>query len=58
MGHKHILTYFIKEVVNTYEKPIGTYEISWHAENLPNGIYFYRLQAGDYIKTKKMVLMK
>jgi hypothetical protein len=47
----------IETLVNE-EKAIGTYEITWTAENLPSGIYFYKLQAGDYIETKKMVLMK
>jgi hypothetical protein len=40
------------------EKQTGTYEITWYAEGLPSGVYFYRLQAGDFIETKKMVLMK
>jgi hypothetical protein len=40
------------------EKPIGNYEVKWNAGNLPSGTYFYRLQAGDFIETKKMVLMK
>jgi hypothetical protein len=40
------------------EKPVGTYENTLYAENLPSGIYFYRLQAGSFIETKKMVLMK
>jgi hypothetical protein len=40
------------------EKSTGTYEITWYPENLPSGIYFYKLQAGNYIETKKMVLIK
>jgi len=32
--------------------------ITWYAGNLPRGVYFYRLQAGDFIETKKMILMK
>ena len=40
------------------EKQTGTYEITWFAGKLPSGIYFYRLQAGSFIETKKMVVMK
>ena len=40
------------------EKPAGTYEITWHSEVLPSGIYFYQLKAGIYIETKKMLLIK
>jgi len=47
----------IETLVNE-EKPIGTYEITWYAVNLPSGIYFYKLQAGNFIETKKMILMK
>jgi len=40
------------------EKPAGTYEIKFNASNIPAGVYFYQLKAGDFIETKKMVLMK
>ncbi len=42
--------------------PAGTHEVEFNISRLSNysssGVYFYRLQAGDYIKTKKMVLIK
>jgi len=47
----------IVTLVNS-EKPIGNYEVEFNATALPSGIYFYRLQAGEFIETKKMVLMK
>jgi len=47
----------IETLVNE-EKPVGTYELTWNAEGLPSGVYFYRLQAGNFVETKKMVLLK
>jgi hypothetical protein len=47
----------IETLVNK-EQSTGTYEITWYAANLPNGIYFYKLQAGNFIETKKMILLK
>ena len=52
-----ILSNEIETLINE-EKPTGTYEITWFAEGLPSGVYFYQLKAGNYVKTKKMVLMK
>jgi hypothetical protein len=40
------------------EKPAGTYEVEFDATNLPSGVYFYQLRAGNFIETKKMILMK
>jgi M6 family metalloprotease-like protein len=47
----------IETLVNE-EKPVGTYELNWSAANLPSGVYFYRLQAGDFVQTRKMILLK
>jgi photosystem II stability/assembly factor-like uncharacterized protein len=36
----------------------GKYEINFNAANLASGIYYYRINAGDYVDVKKMVLVK
>ena len=36
----------------------GTYEVEWNAAGLPTGLYFYRLQAGNYVETRKMMLLE
>jgi len=47
----------IETLVNE-ERDIGTYEITWYAEQLPSGVYFYQIKAGEYVNTKKMLLLK
>jgi len=47
----------VAELVNE-EKHIGTFEITWNAENLTSGVFFYKLQAGSFVESKKMILIK
>lgn len=47
----------IISLINEQKSP-GNYEIKWDASGLPSGIYFYRLAAGEYNVTKKMILLK
>jgi hypothetical protein len=49
---KHITT-LVNEKLNA-----GTYETEWNANNMPGGVYFYRLETDDFSETKKMVLVK
>jgi hypothetical protein len=39
-------------------KPPGTYTVHWDASGMPSGIYFYRLQAGNFSNVRKFVLVK
>lgn len=39
-------------------KTAGEYTVEWNAASLPSGVYFYRLIAGDFVQTKKMILMR
>jgi photosystem II stability/assembly factor-like uncharacterized protein len=51
----------IETLVND-EKPAGNYEVEWDistiSEEVVSGVYFYKLQAGAFVETKKMVLIK
>ncbi len=40
------------------EKSIGNYNVEFNGSGLSSGIYFYKIQAGDYSSVKKMVLVK
>ncbi|MFZ1289011.1 MAG: T9SS type A sorting domain-containing protein [Melioribacteraceae bacterium] len=47
----------ISTLVNE-QKSAGNYEVNFNAENLPSGIYFYKLQVGEFSEIKKMILLK
>ena len=36
----------------------GYYTVSFNASNLPSGVYIYRIESNDYVKTMKMMLLK
>ncbi len=40
------------------EQPAGEYSVKLNAGNLPSGIYLYRLEAGSFVQTRKMMLLK
>lgn len=40
------------------EQAIGNYKIEFIASNLSSGVYFYRLQSGGYVETKKLILLR
>jgi hypothetical protein len=45
-------------VILNEEREPGFHQVEFNAANLPSGVYFYQLKAGDYIDTKKMILLK
>ncbi len=47
----------IAMLVNQQMQP-GSYSVDWDASNYPSGVYFYKLETGDYTETKRMVLVK
>ncbi|NNG25932.1 MAG: T9SS type A sorting domain-containing protein [Ignavibacteriaceae bacterium] len=52
-----ILSNEITTLVNDV-KPAGSYEVIFSASELTSGVYFYTLQAGQYIETRKMTLLR
>ncbi|HPS65450.1 MAG TPA: T9SS type A sorting domain-containing protein, partial [Ignavibacteria bacterium] len=48
----------VKTLVDNEFKNAGSYEINFDAGKLSSGVYFYRIEAGTFISTKKMILIK
>jgi hypothetical protein len=47
----------VATLVDEY-RSAGSYEVEFNASHLSSGIYFYKLQAGSFVETKKMILLK
>jgi protocatechuate 3,4-dioxygenase beta subunit len=47
----------VTSLINTFQQA-GSYEVIFDASKLSSGFYFYRLTAGNFIKTKEMLLLK
>ncbi len=56
----HIYNITGRLVETLINKPLtpGEHEITWNAGHLPSGVYFVRLQSGEFIETQKIILMK
>jgi hypothetical protein len=40
------------------KRPAGTHAVAFDASHLPSGVYFYQINAGSFVQTKKMVVLK
>ena len=47
----------VAELVNQMQQP-GSYDVIFNASSLSSGVYFYKLEAGGFVQTKKMILIK
>jgi len=47
----------VAKLVNEH-KPAGSYEVSFNGVNLPSGVYIYRIKAGNFSHSRKMILLK
>jgi photosystem II stability/assembly factor-like uncharacterized protein len=47
----------VKTLINE-NKPAGNYSVQFNASKLVSGVYFYRMQAGEFVQTKKLLLLK
>jgi hypothetical protein len=54
---KYMLVREITTLVNE-KLSLGAYEVEFDGSNYSGGVYYYKLSAGDFAQTKKMVLVK
>jgi len=52
-----VLGHEVTTLVNEKLSP-GTYSVYWNASEYPSGIYFYKLMTGEFVETKKMIVIR
>lgn len=61
-GHVSLKVYDLlgREVALLLNREVGpgNHSVTWNAEGLTSGIYFYRIQVNDFVKNRKLVLLK
>ncbi|MFC1583895.1 T9SS type A sorting domain-containing protein, partial [Candidatus Neomarinimicrobiota bacterium] len=62
MGHVSLVVYDLlgREIVNLVDQTLepGFHTIAWNANRLASGIYFYRITVNDFVKSRKLVVLK
>lgn len=53
----NVLGQLVSKLIDGY-LPEGIHNVEFDASNLPSGVYFYQIKSGDYVESKKMVLIK
>ncbi|MGA8263293.1 MAG: T9SS type A sorting domain-containing protein, partial [Ignavibacteriaceae bacterium] len=53
----NILCKLVSTLVQEEKQP-GNYKVQFNGAAFPSGVYFYRMQAGNYTETKKFILLK
>ena len=53
----NILGETVADLVNGHEKK-GIHKVLFNGSNTASGVYLYRIQAGEFVDTKKMILLK
>ncbi len=48
----------VKTLINHEYKNVGSYKINFNGSNLSSSVYFYRIRAGNFVSTRKMLFIK
>ena len=40
------------------KQPAGNYKVEWDAGGFTSGLYYYRIEAGNFVQTRKMIYLK